>query len=86
MGEEAFKPVAAKQVGIDLEDVELLKEARAVGISSDEIRELIALRRTDEAFPNASSADPDRRSSIASHVTQGRSDPVPLVVWGVTYR
>ena len=53
-----FKPVAAKQLGIDLEDVELLKEARAVGITSDEIRELIALRRTYEAFPDAARPTP----------------------------
>ncbi|MEQ7845827.1 sacsin N-terminal ATP-binding-like domain-containing protein [Nocardioides kribbensis] len=64
--EEEFKPFAAKQLGIDLEDVELLKEARAVGVSTDEIRELIALRRTYAAFPDAASDDPDRRSSVAA--------------------
>lgn len=64
---EAAKPFHAEQLGIEVEDAELLKEAHAVGITSDDLRELIALRRSLEAFPEGSSDDPDRRSAVAAH-------------------
>lgn len=81
---EAAKPHHARQLGIDLEDVELLKEAHAAGINSDDIREMIAEKRSQEAFPGGASEDPDRRSataardavSAATHQTDIRSRSV----------
>lgn len=64
---EAAKPFHAEQLGIEVEDAELLKEAHAVGITSDDLRELIAQRRSLEAFPEEPSDDPDRRSAMAAH-------------------
>jgi len=63
---EAAKPFHAEQLGIEVEDAELLKEAHAAGITSDDLRELIAQRRSLEAFPEGSSDDPDRRSAVAA--------------------
>jgi hypothetical protein len=63
---QAMKPVYARQLGIDLDDVELLQEARSVGVSSEDIRELIAQKRSESAFPEGASEDPDRRSATAA--------------------
>lgn len=68
---EAAKPFHAEQLGIEVEDAELLKEAHAVGITSDDLREFIAQRRSLEAFPEGSSDDPDRRSAVAAHDAAG---------------
>lgn len=64
---EAAKPFHAEQLGIEVEDAELLKEAHAAGITSDDLREFIAQRRSLEAYPNGASDDPDRRSAMAAH-------------------
>lgn len=64
---EAAKPFHAEQLGIEVEDAELLKEAHAAGITSDDLREIIAQRRSLEAFPEGSSDDPDRRSAVAAY-------------------
>lgn len=80
----ALKPHYARQLGIDLEDVELVKELHAVGINADEIREMIAEKRSQENFPGSASEDPGRRSataardalSAATHQTDIRSRSV----------
>lgn len=63
---EAAKPFHAEQFGIEVEDAELLREAHAAGITSDDLPEFIAQRRSLEAYPGASD-DPDRRSAMATH-------------------
>lgn len=64
---EAAKPFHAEQLGIEVEDAELLKEAHAAGITRDDLREIIAQRRAMEAFPDGASDDPSRRSAVAAH-------------------
>jgi hypothetical protein len=64
---EAAKPFHAEQLGIEVEDADLLREAHAVGITSDDLRELIAQRRALEAFPYGASDDPERRSAVAAY-------------------
>ena len=56
---EAAKPFYAEQLGIEVEDAELLKEAHAVGITSDDLRELIAQR---PGQPEVSDASPQTRA------------------------
>ncbi|MEV0686624.1 hypothetical protein AB0I35_22405 [Nocardia sp. NPDC050378] len=84
----ADKPTYASKLGIDLEDVELLREARAAGIGSaelqGEVRELIARKNQSKDFPAAASENPDRRAAVAasdartatSHQTSLRSRSV----------
>jgi hypothetical protein len=64
---EAAKPFHAEQLGIEVEDAELLKEAHAAGITSEDLRLFIAQRRSLEAYPDGASDDPDRRSAMVAH-------------------
>ena len=63
----AAKPHYAEQLGIGLEDAELIKEARAAGIDVEAaIHELIALKRSQGTFPDGASGDPERRAAVAA--------------------
>lgn len=82
---EAARPHYAEQLGIELEDAELIREARAAGIDVEAaMHELIALKRSREAFPEGASEDPDRRAAVAAldasnaaiHQTESRSRSV----------
>lgn len=83
---EAAKPAFAQQLGIELEDVELLKEAHEAGVTSDDLRELIAQKRGLQALPEGASEDPNRRSYVAaadalaaaSHQTEIRARSVVI--------
>ena len=64
---EVVKPQYAEQLGIGLGDAEVVKEAREAGIDVETVlHELIELQRSQEAFPDGASEDPDRRASVAA--------------------
>lgn len=84
---EAAKPQLAEQLGIEMEDVELIREAREAGIDIEAaLHELIALKRSQEAFPDGASEDAERRAAVAAldasaaalHQTEIRSRSVVL--------
>lgn len=64
---EAARPEYAERLGIALEDVAMIQEARAAGVDLQAaVHEAIARRRNESAFPNGSSTNPERRAAVAS--------------------
>jgi hypothetical protein len=64
---EEAKPQLAEQLGIELADAELLKEAKAAGVDvAAVIENALAVKRGQEAFPDGASGDPDRRAGVAA--------------------
>ena len=63
--QESAQSAHAKALGIELDDVELVKELQEAGFTDDELRELARERRRKLDFPEIASDDPERRSALA---------------------
>lgn len=64
--QEAAKPHYAEQLGIEVEDADLIKPARAAGVDlKTAINEVIAFKQR-QAFPDRASEDPARRAEVAA--------------------